>query len=907
MGRPALILSLMLVLPTLAVVAAEDATFSETHDAGTFEIGYMNIEAKKADGSGEFWSTVLYYPAENESGQEVAVNASGAPFPVLFFYVDDGEATDIYTWIVGIVKAGYCVAILPDEWERGDSESLVSDLEVLISGIAEFNANGSDDEFPANLNGSIDVDHWGVAGHGTGAMNAALVYNQWSAHSSKASIVAPMSLFTLGIDISGADLADISSGQIADPKLALFITGTADQIAPSSEHLDRVIEVWQGGWHRMAPTGANHIRYQDEQGLLESLQDGSGNRSESQQQEYASAHIIPYLDLILKGDHTSWYNATNRENNPSQIQDLDAYLDENLNHSRMLSVLSTSSPSEEIQLNQSVNLSFNLSHRDGSELGNGSREAWCLHWDGTLISGTFANGSDTASCSVDSNSLAPGQQQIILYATWDGMMASNEFTLTRGNTPLVVIEPTPMLFFDQHSSLQVLPESFAFDPDGIDIFFVNATLNGNGSDNISIQNNGDNLTLTHTGEPEWQGTLAIDMWISETSPDPESINVSTVVTLLAVDDSVIQTSTIPQQRFDEDSAGLSLDISQWFEDPENGTLVASGYSNEANLSVEWIDGLLYLQSAENWSGAAIVNLTVSDGNTSAVSVEFPVAVQALPDPPVFVMEDIVMEEDESVQIPLSSIAFDSDGDELEYQVSIEDCQSSPILVQIQGSFLTLSGQANWYGLDSCWKLTVSDAQNSINKTLELNVTSVDDAPTVAWHDPEVREDGNISLGFTFFDEDQPSEHILYVAWRLDEWTRPASAACLEWSDGALACTVLLQPVLTSQGENPLWLKIESQGVSTSVQQLSFSLDDSTVDNTSTEADETVSMFDDVKLQIAAAAVVFIIIVAFLGNLRRGQQTIIEEVSIPVSDVVAEEVIEVVEEKPRGLLDLARNR
>ena len=61
-------------------------------------------------------------------------------------------------------------------------------------------------------------------------MNAALVYNQWSVHSSESGIVAPMSLFTLGIDISGADLADISSGQIADPKLALFITGTADQI-----------------------------------------------------------------------------------------------------------------------------------------------------------------------------------------------------------------------------------------------------------------------------------------------------------------------------------------------------------------------------------------------------------------------------------------------------------------------------------------------------------------------------------------------------------------------------------------------------------------------------------------------------------------------------------------------------
>lgn len=905
MRRPALLLSVMLLLPTLSIADAETTSFSEVHNSGAFGIGTLEFELEKADG-GEFWSTELHYPSESGDGDGVAVNISGSPFPILFFYVDSEESTDIYTWIVSIVKAGYFVAILPDEWERGDSENLVSDMERLVSGFIELSTNASQYELPANFNGSIDYHHWGVAGHGTGAMNAALVYNQWPIHSSNVAIQPPKSLFALGIDITDANLSDISTGQIANPSLALFITGTADQIAPSAEHLDEVIAVWKGGWHRMAPTGANHIRYQDEQGWLESIQDGSGNRSESQQQEYALSHIIPYLNLILKGDHNSWYNATNRENSPSLIQDPDAYLDENLNRSQLLNVLNTSTFSGEIELNQNVNLSLNLSHRDGSELGIGVRNSWCAHWDGTLIQGIFENGSNSATCTVDSNSLAPGQQEIILYATWDGMMISHQFELTRGNTPLSLIEPTPVLTFEQHSSLLVFPESFAVDPDGLDLIFVDATLNGNGSENITIQNSGTNLTLIHSGQPEWEGSLGIDMWISESSSSPESVNVSTVVTLLAVDDPVVQKSAVPQQRFDEDSAGLSIDISQWFEDPENETLHASGYSNQANISVDWIDGLLHLQAVENWSGAAIISLSVSDGNTSALTVDFPIAVQPLPDPPVFLLEDLEMEEDESVQLPLSSIAFDSDGDELEYQLSLDGCESSPVAAQIQGTFLTISSQNNWHGFDSCWVLTVSDGQFSINKSLILNISSVDDLPSVAWHEPEVREDGNLSLGFTFFDEDQPTEHLLYIAWRQDDWIQARSAACLEWSDGALACTVLLQPLFTSTGEHPLWLKIESQGVSTDVQKLSFNLDDSTSSNTSTEVDEAISMFDDVKIQIATAAILVIILAAFLGNIRRGQKSIAEEVSISMSEIEREDVIEVIEEKPRSLLELAKN-
>jgi hypothetical protein len=117
---------------------------------------------------------------------------------------------------------------------------------------------------------------------------------------------------------------------------------------------------------------------------------------------------------------------------------------------------------------------------------------------------------------------------------------------------------------------------------------------------------------------------------------------------------------------------------------------------------------------------------------------------------------------------------------------------------------------------------------------------------------------------------------------------------------------------TQSGDYVFWMKVETEGVSTSEQQLSFTISDVPQDDTSAEVEEVVSMFDDVKLRIAAVAIVFIVIVAFLGNLRRSTTTmIVEQMNVekyPEDVVFEEEVIEVVEDtKPSGLLDLARRK
>jgi len=893
------------------VFAEESSNFSQVYDSQTFNTGKLNLNINKSVGINEKWQGIMTYPAENQSGQEVDFNISGAPFPVLVYWVDDDEDLDNYEWITDLANSGYVVIVAPT-WDNMEEEELLADMAILISQLAEYNTNGSTSV--NNLIGALDLEHWGVAGHGTGAMSAALVNALWQSQTSTVNLPPPRALFALGIDISDSRVQNLAGGTPAEPSMALFLTGTADDLAPAADNLDKVIENWNGGWHRMSPHGANHLQYEDESDWWE-FGDGTGDMDKEEQQTHAMDHIQPYLDLILKGDHTKWENASNRDIDPQTISDSDAYVDENLNNSRLLKIIDASSPDEELQLGQSANLSINLSHRDGSILGAASSSAWCRHWNGSLIAGGFDDGNDSAHCTIEGDMLVPGGQVITLFAEWHGMMASYDFTLTRGNTPLQEVLPTPQVSFDQHTSITLQPSLFATDPDGQDILFMQANLSGNGSENISIYNNGSEITLTHVGEPEWQGSLALDIWLSEVSSNPDFLNLSTVVTLLPVDDAVIQLADIPQQSFEEDSDGLQLNLSQWFEDPEGQDLVVVGSSNDANISLDWQDNLLHIDAEENWSGAAILNISVSDGATAATWETFPLSVNSLPDPPVFILTNFSFEEDSSIQIPLSSIAYDSDSGNLQYSLSDEECSESPLTVAISGDFLVLSSRANWFGIEDCWQISVNDGSTNITSSFIVNVSSVDDAPSVAWHSPEVREDGNISLGFTFFDDDQPITHQVRIAWREGDWVDINGAACLEWSDGALACTLLLEPLFFSLGEHSIWAEIESQGASTGVQKLSYSISEGEEQANSAEVEEVVSMFADIKLRIAAGAIFVLLIVAFLGNMRKSTTTTVVEQTIvghhqPKAVVeIVEDVIEVFEdEKPAtGLLDLANRR
>ena len=62
-------------------------------------------------------------------------------------------------------------------------------------------------------------------------------------------------------------------------------------------------------------SGANHYQYQDTSSFLEDFNDGDASLTQEEQIDHAMEHILPYFDLTLRGDHSKFREAFNRENN----------------------------------------------------------------------------------------------------------------------------------------------------------------------------------------------------------------------------------------------------------------------------------------------------------------------------------------------------------------------------------------------------------------------------------------------------------------------------------------------------------------------------------------------------------------------------------------------------------------
>jgi len=90
--------------------------------------------------------------------------------------------------------------------------------------------------------------------------------------------------------------------------------------------------------------------------------------------------------------------------------------------------------------------------------------------------------------------------------------------------------------------------------------------------------------------------------------------------------------------------------------------------------------------------------------------------------------------------------------------------------------------------------------------------------------------------------------------------------------------------------------------------LSYSISEGEEQANAGGVEDVVSMFGDIKLRIAAGAIFVLLIVAFLGNMRKTTTTTVVEQTITEHQQV-EDVIEVVaDEAPAtGLLDLANRR
>ena len=770
----AMLLTFILLLPLQILSAAEpneSGNFPQSQSLSHYSTGFLEGNVNIGDGTS--FDVRIDYPSTNGSGEMAEMAWDGGPFPMVVFFVDEGEDLDNYGWITqSLASSGYIIVIPEARWDTDEVEVLLQEMKGLYSAFGNVNVSGFEGgNQPDNFIGGFDLDHWGVGGHGTGATLAATAQVAWDFQINNDTLAPPRALFGLGLD--KADMPSLANlmPHYPKPTYALFMTGTVDEIAPAYQNVKVLLEDWSGGWHFMEVRGANHLQYQDESGFIERLSDGDAAITKSEQQSHALEHISPYLDLILKGDHNDWLVASNREADYSYISDGISYLDEDLSGARLLHVADAVGPEDDVELGNMSNFSMLTMHRNGDFIAanDSGFEFNCtvIGHESIWAVGSIDPSNARSSCELNLDQLSPGMYEVLLSASHNAMPASLRLEVVRGNTGLNQTDPVPAIILDQHGTVTVSADDFATDPDGQPIHFQNATWMAAEGEYFDLTIAGPNMTIGHTSMPEWSGSTLLAVTLVESNTEnPDTLDLVTQVTVVAVDDQVVSLGQIPSQQMYEDGEALVLDVGPWYYDPEGEPLVVSASSSDERLSVTINQTNITLLSALDWNGAAIVMLNVSDGTTAALSQSIPVQIIATDDEPKFnaAAWNLTFDEDETVIVVLTDLAWDPDGEQMVYIFSPDDSIGEFALLIEQG-VMTIQPPSNWNGEMELGWLNASDNFTTIAHRLKVTITPVNDIPSAQWQ-PATWQSEMLVIEYSYLDADGGENHSL--RYRVDD-------------------------------------------------------------------------------------------------------------------------------------------
>lgn len=756
--KRAVVLVAILLLPT---VLAED--FPPQRENSAF-VGWQ-IEANEKIGEYR-----LSYPAVGD-GEEINMAQNG-PFAVVVFYADDGEDIDQYIWLQeGLSNWGYITLVVEDEtnWDA---------IEYQLIG---WN-NGSQESVPDAEN-MFSLDYIALSGHGTGAHTAAEIV--------KSNNYEIDGLFGLGLDGSSTDhTGDVI---LSRPSSALFLTGTTDDIAPADDNVMSYLVDWPGAWQIMHPLGANHIGYQESDTFFERLADGDDNMGREGQQNHALNHILPYLNLSLKGDDSAYQIAFNREDK-SVSSDPDSYIDEDLSRSRLYKMENITSSLLSVMLNQSFTVSADVTMRDGSPAsGNVS----CILPNGEILVGLLNSGS--ASCDINGSSLMPGPSLIEIRIEDYSFSDWLDLFINRIGMPMQIASPIPEISLDQHSFVTVMTEEFATDPDGEQVVFLDANIIDDNESRLAVEISESELTITHVADQEWDGTVQIEMTLATSD---ELVNLSTNVSVLPVNDPVVQIGTIPQQQSVEDGSSIIVDFTQYVSDPEGEQIIVDLAREYPGIRVNTSLATVLIDPQTHWNGAELIEFHVSDGITEHLQIFVPINIEPVNDPIEFTTDSISveMEEDGILTINLDNYTVNVDNDNLVYSIS---GQSEIIGFSLSGSELILAGNPDLFGLAS-YTIDVSDGDSNISATLDVKIKSVPDLPTVDISTIDV--DGNtVSILWTISDKDGELGLVYFV--KLDNQSIEVGTECT----GTVLLTCLTTSLTPAVGMHSIEVKVWDSG------------------------------------------------------------------------------------------------
>ncbi|MFH0977669.1 MAG: tandem-95 repeat protein [Candidatus Woesearchaeota archaeon] len=334
-------------------------------------------------------------------------------------------------------------------------------------------------------------------------------------------------------------------------------------------------------------------------------------------------------------------------------------------------------------------------------------------------------------------------------AAFDGSLSVNSsFTInvTPTNDAPILVMDIPSQSVDEDAMLTLNLTPYFRDSD-------NDTLAYNASSNSNFTFVLGNGLVTIMPNKDWFGTAFVRFSVS----DGEFSVISNMVLLTVNPVNDRPVLHIPAQAMEEDSV-LSIDLLPFATDADNDMLLFSvinnsgvdcsvssdhlqitpplNYNGLASCTIVAFDGFLY--SAED-----IVYVTVTPVNDAPVLIQ-PIPLQSWP-------------EDSAHKINLSIYFADSENDLMTFAA----ISNSNVTITFQGGVATLSPQPNWYGTTST-KFTATDIHLSTeSNTVILEVTPVNDAPTIDIPDQVMNEDTALYLNLSDYSYDIDHDDLSY--------------------------------------------------------------------------------------------------------------------------------------------------
>ena len=768
MSARSLVMCGLLVLATFSGVEAfpeEDSNFQPPHSGPDFPVGWIDFSTNQQGPPGQ--DDRLVYPAMN-SGEDSEVAGNG-PFPWMVLIVDENETPENYMLLCSrIAQTGTMVYIPTWQTNPESLNDIVSELEEIQAWI--HTANQSNNAV-LGMFGSVDEPHWGLIGHGVGAVYATNGYINWLSLATNQTAQPPRAIVGLALEVD--EVNEPLTIQAPAPNIGLFITGSADEVAPATEHVLPVLENVDGfAWQILHSLGANHYQYQDSSSFIEDFNDGDASLTQEEQLDHAMEHVLPYLDLTLRGDHSSFREAFNRPNDVDTVTDSNGYVDEDFDEAQLIPL------STPISLNGTLfgptdDAVFvaSWSMRNGDQYddipSNWTVTTECMLDNSTVFSGIINN--DEARCVVPMGGVSPGAHQIKLKVFVEGGSGFITFDFNRTNDPIGLIDPHPELLVPQRGYVHLDSSEIAIDPDGQPIEIINATLLDNESHfNVIIDADLLGFTLTHSLDEEWEGTTKIALELKAGGAILDILNVTLNGSILPINDPLIQISTVGQQVVDEDSPAVWFNASQYISDPEGAPLSMeiNGLSQGEGELLAWFvepsNDTIRFTPIPNANGAEVFTLTASDGFNTPLSIDVPFRVNAMNDA-FDVTEsawEITLEEEGTLLLSLLDFAVDADGDALVWVLESEDSTKSQMA--ISGQELLVSALIDMNGIDNGWWLNVTDGDVVFEKRITLTITPEPDRPILSNGSITKTSDDTLMLQWLWSDTDPDSQMDVIV-------------------------------------------------------------------------------------------------------------------------------------------------